>query len=83
MAAMLKAKLRIIFPSATAVWPDVNKLLVSKAKAENVLKPPQKPVINSNFSSVVLSFPATKPTIIPAIKQLKKFAVSVAKGKFR
>ena len=56
--------------------------LSSRAKALNVLNPPQKPVIKNNLYAEQESFFSTKyvKTIV-AKKQPQKFATNVPKGR--
>jgi len=71
-----------IFANAKAVWPCLSRSMVSKLKVENVLKPPQNPVMINNFNeglSVILS--ANIPTANARTKQLIAFETKVATGK--
>jgi hypothetical protein len=75
-------RLRTIFRMATIPLPPRISSIVSKLKAENVLKPPQNPVITKKRSqgwAIILS--ESKPIVKARIRQLKKLEMKVANGK--
>lgn len=70
-----------MYNSATSEFPDWNSFIFSRAKAEKVVNPPQKPVMNNNFKSAfgICCF-VKNPTKIPTIKQPTTFTQNVAQG---
>lgn len=74
--------LPIIYIKEDSISPLIPKLNDSYEKVENVVNPPQKPVIN-NALSLGDNIPdrLKSPVINPNKKQPKIFIVNVAKGK--
>src|SRR5690554_3102523 len=77
-----KITLNAMCKSAKNVFPDWNNFMFSRAKAEKVVNPPQKPVMNNNLKSGLVSCSfMISPANIPTIKQPAAFTKNVAQGK--
>tara|TARA_Y100000588_G_C13498644_1_gene604229 strand:+ start:102 stop:446 length:345 start_codon:yes stop_codon:yes gene_type:complete len=66
--------------NAIIVLPDLSKYRVSKLKVENVLNPPQKPIIKNEENKLLSSLFIHAYNVIPRIIQLNVFENKVAKG---
>ncbi len=69
------------YTRAMPIPPASISLKVSAEKVENVLNPPQKPVIINNLRSADHSFSAELESIYPSNKQAIRLAIKVAQGK--